>query len=65
MIPILVPPTMRAAVVVVAISSVLPSMLLVVFPGGIDNAYNDSGNIIVVGDLGSIICGIGEMMITI
>jgi len=38
--------------------SILPlAMLLVVFPGIINNVRNDGGNIIVVGDGGGIICG--------
>jgi len=43
---------------------VLLSMLLVVFPGIIDNVSNDGGNIVVIGDGGGIICGTADMMIT-
>jgi len=49
MIPILVRATMQAAVVVVTIPIGLLSMLLVVFPGVINNVCNDGGNIVVVG----------------
>jgi len=48
---------MRAAVVVMTVCIVLLSMLLVVFPGIIDNICNDGGNIVVVGDGGGIIYG--------
>jgi len=57
--------TMRAAIVVVTVHIVLLSMLLVVFPGIIDNVCNDGGNIIVIGDGGGIICRSADVMITI
>jgi len=41
---------MRPAVVVVTFRIVLLSMLLVVFPGIIDDVRNDGRNIIVVGN---------------
>jgi len=56
---------MRAAIVVVTVRIVLLSMLLVVFPGIIDNVCNDGGNIIVIGDRGGIICRSADVMITI
>jgi len=56
---------MQAAVVVVTIRIVLLSMLLVVFPGVIDNVCNDGGNIVVVGAGGGITCGSADVMITI
>ena len=54
---ILVRATMRAAVVVVRVCIVLPSMLLVMFPSIFDNVCDDSGNIVVIGDGEGIICG--------
>jgi len=40
-------------------------MLLVVFPGVINDVRNDGGNIIVIGDRGGIICGNADVMITL
>jgi len=57
--------TMRAAIVVMTVRIVWLSMLLVVFPGLIDNVCNDGGNIFVVGDGGGIISDSADVMITI
>jgi len=57
--------TIQAAMVVVTVRIVLLSMLLVVFPGIIDNVCNDGRNIVVVGDGRGIICGSTDVMITI
>jgi len=50
MIPVLVRATMRGAVVVVTVRIMLLSMLLVVFPGIINDVRNDGRNIVVVGN---------------
>jgi len=44
---------------------VLLSMLPGVFPGVIDNIYNDGRNIVVIVDGGGIICRSADVMITI
>ena len=56
---------MRGVVVVMIVRIMLLSMLLVVFPGIINDVCNDGGNIVIIGEGGGIICRRAEVMTTI